>query len=290
MFFIAGITGHIGGATAKVLLAEGRPVRALVRNLSKAIEWADRGVELQAGDLTDSHALAEALEGVEAAFLMQPTPMGVTRNFPEAHALTHSIADALERTPPPRAVVLSSVGSEQDCGLGNITQTHLLERALDRFTFPLAFVRSGALLENNLQSLKRAGETGVFDSFLQPVDRAFPMAATADVGAEVARLLVEGWKGRKVIELGSYYSPTEIAEAMGKALMKPVQARAIPRDRWGTVLEHMGLPPEKAVNWEEMQDGFNNGWIDFGCQGTEAVAGTTKPVDIFGLSLQAQKA
>jgi len=36
MFFIAGITGNIGGAAAKMLLAEGKQVRALVRDLGKA--------------------------------------------------------------------------------------------------------------------------------------------------------------------------------------------------------------------------------------------------------------
>jgi hypothetical protein len=33
MFFIAGITGNIGGAAAKMLLAEGKQVRAIVRVL-----------------------------------------------------------------------------------------------------------------------------------------------------------------------------------------------------------------------------------------------------------------
>ncbi len=119
---------------------------------------------------------------------MQPTPMGVTHNFPEAHALTDGIVGALDRTPPPRAVVLSSVGSEQESGLGNITQTHMLEQALDRFTFPLAILRPGALLENNLHSLARAGETGVFDSFLQPIDRGF-LSPALDRGAAYWRRL-----------------------------------------------------------------------------------------------------
>lgn len=205
MFFIAGIAGKIGGATANALLAQGKQVRALVRNPFRAESWVKRGVELRTGDLTDSVALAEAMEGVEGAFLMQPTPMGVTRDFPEAHALTDAIVAAFDQAPPPRAVVLSSVGSEQSSGLGNITQTHMLEKALERFTFPIAIVRPGSLMENNLSSLNRADETGVFDSFLQPVDRAFPMTATVDVGTEAAHLLAEGWTGRKVVEVGSYW-------------------------------------------------------------------------------------
>ena len=282
MFFVSGITGNIGGATARALLAEGKQVRALVRDPHKATAWAEQGVELRAGDLTDADALAAALEGVDGAFLMQPTPIGVTRDFPEAHALNAGIVGALDRAPPPRAVVLSSVGSEKPSGLGNITQTHLLERALDRFIFPLAFVRPGSLLENYVHSLGRADATGVVDSFLQPIDRAFPMTATADVGAEVARLLVEGWTGRRIMEIGDYRSPADLAAAMAEVLGKPVEAKAIPRAYWSAVLGQMGLTPEQAANWEEMQDGFNSGWIDFGRPGAESVPGSTPPAAVFG--------
>lgn len=282
MFFISGITGQIGGATATALLARGKQVRALVRDVSKAQSWADQGVDLRTGDLTNSLALAAALDGVEGAFLMQPTPIGVTRDFPEARALTDAIVAALDRKPPPRAVVLSSVGSEQSSGLGNITQTHILEQALERFAFPLAVVRPGSLMENNLRSLDRAGETGVFDSFLQPVDRAFPMTATVDVGTAAARLLAEGWTGRKLVEVGSYWTPAQIADAMAETLGKPVEGRAIPRESWNAVLGQMGLLGDKAANWEEMQDGFVSGWINFGRPGTEAVAGTTTPAKVFG--------
>ncbi len=217
---------------------------------------------------------------------MQPTPMGVTRAFPEAHALTNGVVGALDRAPPPRAVVLSSVGSEQRSGLGNITQTHILEQALDRFAFPLAVLRAGSLLENYAFSMRRAGETGVFDSFLQPVDRGVPMVATADVGAEAARLLVEGWDGRRIVEVGSRHSSADLAAAMAQALGRPVQARAIPRAAWPAVLEQMGLGPEQAANWQEMQDGFNSGWIDFGQPGAERVAGATSPADVFRRSVK----
>jgi uncharacterized protein YbjT (DUF2867 family) len=94
MFFIAGITGNIGGAAAEMLLAEGKQVRALVRDLGKANAWVEKGVEVRVGDLTDPDVLAAALEGVEAAFLMQPTPIGVTRDFAEAKALTNAIVEA----------------------------------------------------------------------------------------------------------------------------------------------------------------------------------------------------
>lgn len=282
MFFVSGITGKVGGAAARKLLENGFKIRTVVRDPQKAAEWSKQGVEVRQGDLTDAAAVAQALDGVEGAFLMQPTPFGVSPEFPEAKALNASFVEALRRTPPPRLVVLSSVGSEQTSGLGNITQTHLLEEELQNVSFPIAFVRAGGFIENNVPAIERAASTGWFESFLQPTDREFPMVATADIGAEIARLLMgDSWSGRKIVELGSRYTPNDLAQAMSETLGQPVKARAIPREHWTATLEAMGMPPEKIGNWEAMQDGFNSGWIDFGRPDTEPVAGTTTPAEVF---------
>lgn len=50
MFRVMGITGNVGGATARHLLAQGKKVRALVRDREKAVDWAKQGVELVDGD------------------------------------------------------------------------------------------------------------------------------------------------------------------------------------------------------------------------------------------------
>src|ERR1700759_1167660 len=64
MYLVMGITGKVGGATARHLLKQGKQVRALVRDREKAAKWADRGVELVDGDWNDATAIAAALEGI----------------------------------------------------------------------------------------------------------------------------------------------------------------------------------------------------------------------------------
>ena len=282
MFLISGITGHVGGATAKGLLAAGRQVRALVRDPAKAAAWAKQGVELHRGDFDDPTTLSAALAGVEGAFLMIPPTLNPGPNYEVTKGTIASFTRALEQAPPPRLVALSSFGSQRTKGIGLITSTHLMETALAGMPFPVAFVRPGSFLENYTYAVPQAAATGAFDIFLDPTNRPVPMTATADIGAEVAKLLAgPGWSGTKVVELGTRHSPDELARALGEVLGRPVQARAVPRPNWAAALQHMGMPPGSTGPYEEMMDGVNSGWIDFGVPGAEAVPGSTTPTQFF---------
>jgi NAD(P)H dehydrogenase (quinone) len=172
--------------------------------------------------------------------------------FPEAGDIVANFREALRQAPPPRLVVLSSVGSQRSSGLGNITSTHLLEEALDNLPFPTAFIRAGSFLENYTFGLEAAASTGWFDTYLTPTDRPVPMIATADIGEEIARLLVSGWSGKKIVELGSPVSPDDLARAMSEVLGRPVQARPTPRDQWTASLEARAwrpAPPVPSRRW-----------------------------------------
>ena len=46
MYAITGVTGKVGGATARALLAAGQSVRAVVRNVDKGQVWRNLGYEL----------------------------------------------------------------------------------------------------------------------------------------------------------------------------------------------------------------------------------------------------
>ncbi len=281
MFFVSGITGHTGGAAARHLLAGGHAVRALARDPAKAGTWLERGVEVRQGDFNDAGAMAAALDGVKGAFLMLPPFFAPAPGFPEAKAIVDSFREALRRAPPPRVVALSSIGSQQDRGLGMITATHLLEKGLRELPCPTAFVRAGSLLENYTRGLDAAFATGWFDSYLMPTNRPVPMIATEDVGREVARLLTTDWIGTRIVEQGSPVSPDDLAQAMGEVLGRSVQARVVPREQWTASLEARNMPPAGITAFTEMEDGFNSGWIAFGVPGTASVAATITPAQVF---------
>ena len=144
---------------------------------------------------------------------------------------------------------------------------------------PLTCVRASSFLENYAYALPIAASTGRFDTFLAPTDRTVAMVASADIGAEVARRLVASTTG--IVELGSRFSPDDLARAMADVLGRPVAAHAIPRERWSAVLEAQGFPRGGTWAFEEMEDGVNSGWIDFGVPGAEVVPATITPPVFF---------
>ena len=65
---ITGATGFVGGLLAARLVAEGRPVRALVRNLGDRERLPDPRVELAIGHLDDEESLVRAADGCEVVY------------------------------------------------------------------------------------------------------------------------------------------------------------------------------------------------------------------------------
>lgn len=65
---LTGATGLLGNAIAKLLVAEGRRVRALVRNPQKAKAVVPADCELVTGDVTDAASVRAAAQGCEVIY------------------------------------------------------------------------------------------------------------------------------------------------------------------------------------------------------------------------------
>lgn len=72
MFTITGIIGKVGGEVARNLLAAGRPVRGVVRDVRKGEGWANRGCELVSADINEAASLTAAFKGSEGVFVLVP--------------------------------------------------------------------------------------------------------------------------------------------------------------------------------------------------------------------------
>jgi uncharacterized protein YbjT (DUF2867 family) len=104
-------TGKVGGGLARILLATGQPVRAVVRDAGKAQEWAEQGCEVALAEVEDAGALTAAFEDTEGAFVLPPSEFDPAPDFLEARAVIGAVATALEAARPRRTVCLSTIGA-----------------------------------------------------------------------------------------------------------------------------------------------------------------------------------
>jgi uncharacterized protein YbjT (DUF2867 family) len=195
-------------------------------------------------------------------FVLPPSNFDPEPGFPEAKAVISAVRRALDATRPAMAVCLSTIGA-QAAQSNLLTQRTLMEEALSTLPLPVTFLRPAWFMENLSWDVAQAREQGVISCFLQPLDRAMPMVATADVGRVAAELLRQGWTGKRVIELEGpeWVSQIGIAAELSKALHRPVRAEAVPREHWGAIFRAQGM--RDPVPRIQMLDGFNEGWIKF---------------------------
>src|ERR1700761_6029467 len=106
MYAITGITGQVGGAVARSLLAEGLPVRAILRDEAKAAPWSARGCEIALAEMTDAASLTSAFKGVAGVFILPPSDFDPAPGFPEAKRVIAAVAAALIAARPGKVVCL----------------------------------------------------------------------------------------------------------------------------------------------------------------------------------------
>jgi uncharacterized protein YbjT (DUF2867 family) len=279
MYAITGITGQVGGQLAMEMLGAKRPVRAVVRDATKAAAWAARGCEVALASFDDVEALTTAFTGVEAVFVLLPPVFDPTPGFTESRRNIAALVEALVAARVPRVVCLSTIGAQatQD---NLLTQLRLLEQALATLAAPVAFLRAAWFIENVAWDIEGARASGVMPTFLQPADKPVPMVATVDVARAAAALLQESWHGQRVVELEGpvRVAPNDLAAALGRSLGRVVTAQVVPRAGWEALFrsQGMGNPTPRM----RMLDGFNDGWIAF--EGGAAIArrGDTSVQDV----------
>jgi NAD(P)H dehydrogenase (quinone) len=208
---------------------------------------------------------------------MIPPDFAPAPGFPETRKALASYRAALAKALPKKAVYLSSIGAEQSSGLGLITSSHLLEQTLGDLPIAHAFLRAGWFMENHAWDVTTAQSEGKIFSNLYPLDRKFSLVATADIGKAGADVLRQEWTGTRYIEVAApeQYSPNDIAQALSSALRRPVEAVAVPREKWTEFFISQGMPEGRTEPRAEMVDAFNSGWIHFGVPGAEHVTGAT---------------
>jgi len=199
MFAITGVTGKVGGAVARGLLAEGHKVRAVVRDGEKGRSWSAQGCDIGIASVEDAAGLTKAFDGTEGVFLMTPPEFDPEPGFPQTHKAAAAIRQSIEATRPGKIVFLSTVGAHV-AEPNLLNNSKITEEMLRTTSVPVALLRAAWFMENAAWDVE-AARKGVIPSFLQPLEHRIPMVAASEIARTAAELLNETWTGVRVIEL-----------------------------------------------------------------------------------------
>jgi uncharacterized protein YbjT (DUF2867 family) len=224
MFLITGSTGHIGRPLVELLHKEGRDVRALVRDASRA-ELLPDGIDIAVGNLDDAGSVAAALRGVDSVFLLHVGP-GTTQ--------TQIMIDAARSAGVNRIVLLSSVGARLISVAGLIPASLAAREDLLRASgLDVTYLRPTSLMSN---ALSWAGGIRENNRVVDPTDPGVQVPVDPDDIARVAaRVLTEdGHVGHGYILNGP--EALTVREQVG-----------ILSDVLGRTIEFVAVTPEQAA-------------------------------------------
>jgi uncharacterized protein YbjT (DUF2867 family) len=219
---VTGATGKQGGATARRLLSEGIPVRALVRDPTApaATELAAAGAQLLRGDFDDPASLRPALDGAAGVFGIPPVAFGPGGADTELEvARGRALVDAAAAAGIER-VVFSTVATSSTALSGFQGKARIEEYLLDRIARP-TILRPVRFMTNYLSD-GTIGIEGIVDGVhrhLFPGDQPMQIIALEDIAefATMAFAHPDRFAGRILELAGDQPTPIEAAKAITEA-------------------------------------------------------------------------
>jgi uncharacterized protein YbjT (DUF2867 family) len=283
MIAVAGVSGHTGRAVAETLLNKRVPIRVIVRDEKKGVEWKARGADVAVASLDDTAALTRALTGADAAYLLIP-PAYAAKDALAAQAATRdAIARAIVDSRVGHVVFLSSIGAQHASETGPVRALHDAEEALRKVGLPVTLLRAPYFLENWVAVLSVATSQHVLPSFI-PLDQAIETAATADIGEYAAELVTAPPPSAlRIVEFGGprKLSPRDIARDLSSLVGQPIAPAQAPLDQVVPTFAAAGFSTNAARLVEEMYEAIGHGRLEFEGPGAPHARGRRTPADVF---------
>lgn len=234
MILVFGATGNVGSAVVSALAERGKRVRAFTRNPAAAAFGSE--VQVHAGELDDGGAIRDALDGVDAVFMLSAGP----------DALTYDLAVAAEvrRAGIARVVRVSSVAAlppvESSYGRAHADA----ERAFQDSGAACTMLRGATFMTNALQwrASIRSHDTvyGVFGSIPRALVHPADVAAVA-----VTALTAPGHESHNYTVTGPEALTTdEAVQRISKLLGRSLSYVEMPVEKAQAAMVGAGLSAE----------------------------------------------
>ncbi|MFG3228015.1 NAD(P)H-binding protein [Kitasatospora sp. NPDC048194] len=282
MIVITAPTGQIGSRLLDLLLDGTGPhreeLRVIVRDPGKLPEAVRARVDVVTGSHGDAQVVDRAFAGADAVFWLVPP----NRRAPSLAAVysefTRAAAKAFTAHGVGHVVGVSALGRGTPAAdrAGHVTASLAMDDLIARTGVAYRALANPSFMDNLLGQAASIRDDGVFTD-LVAADRKAPVAATRDIAAAAAGLLLDrSWTGTgEVPVLGPEdLSPNDLAAVMSEVLGRPVRYERQTPDAFRSALAAQGTTDTVVQGYLDMMRAKDDG-LDSGVRRTSLTASPT---------------
>ncbi|HEY9308057.1 MAG TPA: SDR family oxidoreductase [Microbacterium sp.] len=234
---VTGATGQLGRLVVDNLLARGvepSAIRAGARDLAKAADLADLGVQVVALDYDAPETVAAAVDGVDALLLVSSSEVG-------KRAAQHQAVIDAARAAGVKKLVYTSASKATTSDLVLAPEHKATEEAIVASGIPAVILRNNWYTENYVADVARAKETGAIAASVG--EGRVASASRIDYAEAAAVALTEDGHIGEVYELGGdvAWSFDELAAAASELTGREVRYTPLTTAEHAAALEAAGL-------------------------------------------------
>ncbi|ACT46921.1 SDR family oxidoreductase [Methylotenera mobilis] len=274
MIVITGATGQLGRLVIAALLktTPASNIVAAVRNLDKAKDLADLGVQVRYADYNQPASWDAALAGASKVLLISSSEIG------QRFVQHRTVVDAAKRANV-QLLAYTSVLHADTSPLGLAAEHLATEQYLAKADVPFAILRHGWYTENYTGSLAASIAHGTL--YGSAGDGKIASASRADYALADATVLTTENQAGKIYELAgdSAYTLTELAAEVSKQTGKTIHYVNLPEPEYQALLVKIGLPDAFAHLIADSDTGASKGALyDNSKQLTQLIGRATTPL------------
>ncbi|GAB4031577.1 SDR family oxidoreductase [Spirosoma jeollabukense] len=266
---ITGATGSIGSALTRLLSQRGIPFRALVRSPKDAEKFTTlAGADVVIGDFNDATSLAQALMGIEQAFLL-------TSSSEQAEDQQLSFVKQAQKAGVRHLVKLSQLAADQASPVRFLRYHAVVEQAIQGSGMDFTFLRPNLFMQGLLGFKDSIREQGKFfaaigDARISAID----IHDTAEVAATT--LTKSGHEGKTYTLTGPQaLTHKEMADALSVALNRQVTFIDVPSEAMRSALLGAGFPTWQADGLLEDYAHYSRNEASFVTSDVQAITGNS---------------
>lgn len=274
MIVITGATGQLGRLVITSLLKTipASNIVAAVRNLDKAKDLADLGVQVRHADYSQPESWDTALAGASKVLLISSNEIG------QRFAQHRTVIDAAKRANV-KLLAYTSLLHADTSPLGLAAEHLSTEQYLANSGVPFVLLRHGWYTENYTSSLAQSVAHGAL--YGSAADGKIASASRADYAEADATVLTTENQAGKVYELAgdSAYTLTELAAEVSQQTGKAINYINLPEQVYEALLLKIGLPDAFAQLIADSDTGASKGALyDDSRQLSQLIGRATTPL------------